>query len=251
MRLLELVAPVFGARCCLLVGEDGTCVAVDVGAGVADRVAEVVGAQGWRPAAVLATHGHADHTWGAGPLAAAWDVPVVLHAADAHRLADPFGTLGPLGRAAHDPTGPLGQALAAAGLAPGAYVAPTRVEPFGDAADARTPDVVLAWGGVRLVARHAPGHTEGATLYLVEVATDGPAGPGGRRAVALTGDVLFAGSVGRTDLPGGDDARMRTTLAEVVATLPPETLVVPGHGPTSTVAAELAANPYLAPYRQA
>jgi len=93
--------------------------------------------------------------------------------------------------------------------------------------------VVLAFGGSRVVARHAPGHTEGSTLYLVD-------------AVAFTGDVLFAGTVGRTDLPGGDGATMARTLREVVATLPPETVVVPGHGPTSDIETELRQNPYLA-----
>jgi len=236
MQVFTVVAPVFAARCSVLVDDDGSCVIIDAGAGVAPAVRDLVATHGLRPTSVLATHGHVDHTWDAGALSAAFDVPVRLHAADAYRLADPFGTLGILGSAPHDPRGPLGQALSAAGLDPAWYVAPARVEPFGAASDARSSDAVVELGGLRIVARHAPGHTEGSTLYLVDDGED---------QLAFTGDVLFAGTIGRTDLPGGDGATMERTLRDVVAALPPETIVIPGHGPTSTMAAELAANPYL------
>ncbi|MEZ0449623.1 MBL fold metallo-hydrolase [Cellulomonas sp. ICMP 17802] len=231
MQVVTIESAVFGARCSVLVGDDGTCVVIDAGAGVTDEVLALVAERGLRPAAVLATHGHVDHTWDAGPLSVALGVPVVLHAADAYRLGDPFGTLG-LGEPTHDPSGPLAQALAAVGIDPHAYVAPPRVDTFGTADGARSADAVLDLGALRVVARHAPGHTEG-SLYLVD-------------ELAFTGDVLFAGTIGRTDLPGGDGATMARTLREVVATLPPSTVVVPGHGPTSDVATELARNPYLA-----
>jgi len=236
MRLMTVVAPVFGTNCYVLVADDATCVIIDPGAGVATQVGTLVREHALVPQAVLATHGHVDHTWDAAELTAALDVPLLLHRADAYRLADPFGTLGPLG--SHGADGPLAQALSSIGAGPGTYTVPARVEPFGGepGPDGRTADVLLELGGIRLVARHAPGHTQGATLYLL--AAEPP--------VAFTGDVLFAGSVGRTDLPGGDPARMAATLAEVVAALPPETVVLPGHGPTSGMQAELAHNPYLA-----
>jgi glyoxylase-like metal-dependent hydrolase (beta-lactamase superfamily II) len=237
MQVITVVAPVFGARCSILVHDDGSCVVIDAGAGVADDVLELVTTRRLRPLAILATHGHVDHTWDAARLSEALDVPVVLHAADAYRLADPFGTLGVLGHAVHDPTGPLAQALAAAGVDPTTYRAPARVETFGAAADPRSADETLELGSLRIVARHAPGHTEGSTLYLVEADDD---------RLAFTGDVLFAGTIGRTDLPGGDQAAMDLTLREVVATLPADTVVVPGHGPTSTIASEVAHNPFLA-----
>ncbi len=232
-----MVAPVFGARCSVVVGAGGSCVVVDAGAGAGEQVRALVERRGLRVRAVLATHGHADHTWDAPALAAAWDAPVVLHAADAYRLVDPFGTLGVLDPR-HDPHGPLAQALAGAGVDLGAWREPARVETFGSASDARSADVLLAWDDVRLVARHAPGHTEGSTLYLVDA--DGAA------PTVLSGDVLFAGSVGRTDLPGGDDATMAATLRDVVAQLPPDAVVLPGHGPATDVRTELATNPYLA-----
>ncbi|MBO3087229.1 MBL fold metallo-hydrolase [Cellulomonas dongxiuzhuiae] len=237
MEILTVVAPVFAARCSVLVADDGACVVVDPGAGAGDQVRRLVVARGLTPRAVLVTHGHADHTWDAPALSRDLDVPVMLHAGDAYRLEDPFGTLGVLDPR-HDPSGPLAQALRAAGVDVASWRSPQRVEPFGAAGSGRTGDVELDLGGVRVVARHAPGHTEGSTLYLVDT---GEADP-----VLLSGDVLFAGSIGRTDLPGGDDAAMAATLRDVVAVLPSSSRVLPGHGPATDVATELATNPYLA-----
>ncbi|MBW0255318.1 MBL fold metallo-hydrolase [Cellulomonas sp. PS-H5] len=250
MRILGLTAPVFAAACYVVAADDGDCVVVDPGGGVADAVRRTVAEHGLRVAGVVATHGHADHVADAGVLAAEAGVPLRLHARDAYRLADPLGTLG-LGAAA-DPgvAGALRSAAAAAGLDPATFgrVDPALVAPFGgegggagDAGTAggtgRTSDVELRLGSVTLLARHAPGHTEGSTLYLLAAGDD---------RVAFTGDVLFAGSVGRTDLPGGDPVAMAATLRDVVGALRPGTHVLPGHGPATRVDAELATNPYLA-----
>ncbi|QJW38447.1 MBL fold metallo-hydrolase [Cellulosimicrobium protaetiae] len=238
-----VVAPVFGTNCTVVSAPGGDCVVVDAGAGVADAVVAHVRSAGLVPRAVLATHGHVDHTWDAAELADRFDVPVVLHAADAYRLADPFGSLehgrtaavaGERGTHRALVSGPLGAALAAAGARPQDYREPARVETFDvPAGEERT----LRWGALGLRAVGAPGHTEGSTLYLV-----GEPGAG----VVLSGDVLFAGSVGRTDLPGGDGATMARTLRDVVGRLDPEWDVLPGHGPATTVARELATNPFLA-----
>ncbi|WP_029287081.1 MBL fold metallo-hydrolase [Cellulomonas sp. HZM] len=237
MEVFSVVSQVFGARSTVVVADDSSCVVVDAGVGVSTEVVAHVEARGLRPVAVLATHGHVDHTWDAAELTRRLDVPLHVHAADEHRLHDPFGTLGSIGGpASHDVGGPLAQAIAASGVDPRAYELPARVETFGTV-QGRDADVVLELGGLVVVARHAPGHTEGSTLYLVEIDGD---------PVAFTGDVLFAGTIGRTDLPGGDDEVMARTLDEVVAALDPATLVVPGHGPTSDMATELRRNPYLA-----
>jgi len=266
MQVLTAVAPVFGTNCYVVVADDGVaCVVVDVGAGIAGRVRDVVTERGLHPVAVLATHGHVDHTWGAAEVAEAYGVPVYLHVADAYRLADPFGTLG-LGDGSG---GPLAQALTAVGLPPGGYRIPTWIETFGSESGSDGGDLDgdlrgdldldlggLLFAGAPLAARHAPGHTQGASLYLI----DGTPGPGsaisfapgegtlasGATCTALTGDVLFAGSIGRTDLPGGDDARMAGTLRHLAATFAPGTLVLPGHGPASRMDLELRRNPYLA-----
>lgn len=234
VELIEVVSPLLGARCTLVVADDGSCVVVDAGGLVADTVTSAVQQRGLRPQAVLATHGHADHTWDAGRLAARLRVPVVLHAADAYRLDDPWGTLGGLGRVVGDADGPLAAELRRLGADPADWSPPAELVLLGrDTAD----DGVLELGGVTLHVRHAPGHTEGSVLYVLDAEGDRP--------VALTGDVLFAGTVGRTDLPGGDPAAMRRTLREVVSTLPPQTVLLPGHGPATDLATELDRNPYL------
>jgi hydroxyacylglutathione hydrolase len=219
LRTIE--APLLGATCNLLVDGSGHVAVVDAGGGVAGRVLRLVEERGWVPAAVLATHGHVDHTWDAGTLCRAWDVPLHVHEADAYRLADPFGTLGPLGPQLRD----------MAGLA--APVDPPRVATFALAPGETAPlDLGL---DETVEALHLPGHTEGSTAYLVDVED---------ASTVLTGDVLFAGTIGRTDLPGGDDAAMAESLRRLAA-LPEPTEVVPGHGPRSTIGAELRTNPYL------
>ena len=272
MDVLTAVAPVFGTNCYLVVADDAvSCVIVDVGAGVAPRVRAIVAERGLRPTAVLATHGHVDHTWGAAEVSEAFGVPLYLHAADAYRLADPFGTLG-LGGAGHDEAGPLAQALTAVGLPPGDYQTPARVETFGPAvhAPASSSGTMpgpalegttlelggLLFAGAPLAVLFAPGHTAGASLFLFDGVPTSVSGlsfvPGEESLVgdasrtALTGDVLFAGSIGRTDLPGGDNAAMGHTLRELVAAIAPATLLLPGHGPATRMDLERRRNPYLA-----
>ncbi len=211
---------------------------VDTGAGTAREVVALVREQGLQPVAVLATHGHVDHTWDAAAVCDELGVPLVLHEADAYRVADPFGTLG-LGASDGSASGPLAQALRGMGIDPRSYREPTRVQTFttrpGVADELEPGDIGLGDLGLRTL--HAPGHTEGSTFYLVEL-TSGPA--------ALTGDVLFAGTIGRTDLPGGDGAAMARTLRDVVPLVAPDARLFPGHGPATSLAAERRSNPFLA-----
>ena len=236
MEIVEITSRVLGARCCVVVA-GGVAVVVDAGAGVTPEVLRVADERRLRIVAVLATHGHADHTWDAGALTARLGVPLLIHAADAYRLDDPFGTLGGLGEAPPGGEAALAQVLRQAGIDPAGYVRPEQVVTFGGppGPDGRSPDEVLERDGVTLVARHAPGHTAGSTIFLL----DEP------EPVALTGDVLFAGTIGRTDLPGGDDRVMARTLREVVEHLPHDARVLPGHGPATDLATELVHNPFL------
>ncbi len=221
-----IVAPFYGTNCYLVVvGPE--CVVVDAGAGVAPEVELLIAAMRLTPRAVLATHGHADHTWDAGPLCARAGVPFVVHADDAYRLDDPLGTI------AFGPGGDgMDAQLRAVGIDPGAYVPPAVVQPI--AAGAAT--TTLRFGAVELTAIHAPGHTEGSTLYAVGTPESG---------ALLTGDVLFAGTIGRYDLPGGDGDAMNRTLGDVIGGLPDEWRVLPGHGPETTMARERRVNPFL------
>jgi glyoxylase-like metal-dependent hydrolase (beta-lactamase superfamily II) len=239
VRILALVAPVFGTSCYLLVADDGACVVVDPGGGAAPLVERAVAEHGLRVVGVLATHGHPDHVWDAAAVAGVAGVPLRLHAGDAAAAIDPLHVLaGGAGPASLAVGGALADALRSAGRDPGAYEVPV-IEVFGEVVPegGRSDDVPLDLGGIRVLARHAPGHTPGSTLYLVEV--DGA-------PVVLTGDVLFAGSVGRTDLRGGDPAVMERTLREVVRALPADAHVLPGHGPATRTDVERRTNPYLA-----
>ncbi len=93
---------------------------------------------------------------------------------------------------------------------------------------------ILPFGGGALTVRHIPGHTPGHVLF-------------GWEMNALVGDCIFAGSVGRTDLPGGDFQALDRSIRERIYTLPPATSLHPGHGPSTTVAEEMTSNPYVRP----
>ena len=101
----------------------------------------------------------------------------------------------------------------------------------------------LELAGLSLAVSHAPGHTEGSVLFSLPGVPTGL--PDEVDRTVLTGDVLFAGSIGRTDLPGGDHAAMLRSLRDVVLPLPDSSLVLPGHGPATSMARERATNPYL------
>ena len=119
-----------------------------------------------------------------------------------------------------------------------------------------TDGMTLSLVGLEIIVNHAPGHTEGSvTFRLPLILADAPiTAPGksemGRAqdpgGVLFSGDLLFAGSIGRTDLPGGDYQTILRSLARVCLTLPDETLVLSGHGPPTTIGEERLANPFLA-----
>jgi len=122
---------------------------------------------------------------------------------------------------------------------------PVRLQHLGepvDHPDAGVDDEELAIAGIRVRVTHCPGHTEGSVMFSLPEAPDGAEDVG---STVLTGDVLFAGSIGRTDLPGGDHAAMRRSLLERVLPLPDDALILPGHGPATMMAVERTSNPFL------
>ena len=212
----------WGTNCYVVATAEGEdCLVVDPGQDSMGPLSDIMRDHRLRPVAVLLTHGHIDHVWSVAPLAAGHDIPAYIHESDRYRLADPAGSSF---SAARD------QLLA---LTKGELelTEPHDVRTFTDHA-------ALDIAGVPLVVAHAPGHTEGSSVFLAER-------DGNRPPVMLSGDLLFAGSIGRTDLPGGDPDEMVQSLRRVVLPLDDDTVVMPGHGQLTTIGQERATNPFL------
>lgn len=197
------------------------CVIVDPGQDSIDSVHEIVREHRLVPAAVILTHGHMDHVWSVAPVSRDFEIPALIHPADRYRLADPAGSSLVAAR----------EQLLAMTKDSLELTEPSDVQLL--PADGAQLEIA----GITLGVRHAPGHTEGSVVFDVPLA-DGP-------DVLLSGDVLFQGSIGRTDLPGGDPHAMDTSLRDVIWPMNDETVVLPGHGEQTTIAAERAANPFL------
>lgn len=227
MLLTGFPAAAFGTNCYVLAPAEGEeCVVVDPGVGVLDDLDDLLRRHRLRPAAVLLTHGHIDHVFSVTPVCQSRGIPALVHAADDYRLDDPLAMLD---------AGLVEMFAAQFGPVP-TWARPDDVRTV-------TDGEILEIAGLSVRVSHAPGHTEGSVLFSLPGAPTGSVAPAS--ATVLSGDVLFAGSIGRTDLPGGDHAAMLRSLREKVLTLPDDALVFPGHGPATTIAQERATNPYL------
>jgi hydroxyacylglutathione hydrolase len=213
-------AGAFAANCYVAAAGAGEeCVIVDPGQDAEAGIEEILAEHRLKPAAVLLTHGHIDHVWSVAPVCGARDIPAFLHPADRDLLSDPAKGF-PLG---------AGQQLFR-GLE---FTEPDDVR---ELTDGLTLDLV----GLSIVVGHRPGHTRGSVTFLSRAEED----------ILFSGDLLFAGSIGRTDLPGGDDTAMAASLRRTME-LPDETIVLAGHGPRTTIGAERHSNPFLSGIRSA
>jgi hydroxyacylglutathione hydrolase len=222
-------AAVAGTNCYVLAPAAGEeCLIIDPGVGVTRQLAEILHEHRLRPAAVLLTHGHFDHVYSVTPVCDSAAVAAYIHVEDQYRLKDPLSAVGPELIAMFE-------------------------QQFGQKSSWREPSDVLTLvdgqsltiAGLDLRVLHAPGHTQGSVMFALPGVPDGIAAEAGVSATVLSGDVLFAGSIGRTDLEGGDGATMNRSLRDVVLPLADDVLVLPGHGPATTMARERATNPYL------
>ena len=215
MLVTGFPAGAFAANCYLVAPAPGEeCVIIDPGQDAERGIEELLARYRLKPVAVLLTHGHIDHVWSVGPVCGAKGIPAWIHPADRGLLADPAS-----GLALN-----VGQEL---------FGGVTFTEP--DDVRELTDGAALELAGVRFTVGHVPGHTPGSVTFR---------GGADDLDALFSGDLLFAGSIGRTDLPGGDHAAMLKSLARTL-TLPDQTVVLPGHGPQTTVGGERRTNPFL------
>jgi hydroxyacylglutathione hydrolase len=218
MLVTGFPAGTFQTNCWLVAAAPGSeALVVDPGQDALGGVEELCRRHHLKPVAALLTHGHLDHVWTVAPLARASGIPAFIHPADRHLLTDPLAGFGPDARAAFG------------GLE---LQEPDEVRELADGQ-------VVELAGLTLQVDHTPGHTPGHVTFRAPP-------EGGRPGELLAGDLVFAGSIGRTDLPGGSIEQMLASLASRFLTLPDETVVLPGHGPTTTVGRERSTNPFLA-----
>ena len=221
MLVTGFPADAFGTNCYVVAAGPGEqCVVVDPGIGVLDQLDAVLAEHRLFPAAVLLTHGHLDHTFSVAPVCGARGITAYVHPADREMLADPAKGL------SMDLTQLFGGRLP--------YTEPEDVAELTDGA-------TLSLAGLELTVDHAPGHTGGSVLFRLP----GAGSSWEAEQICLSGDVLFAGSIGRTDLPGGNTTTMMTSLRDKILPLADDTVVLPGHGPATTIGRERAQNPYL------
>lgn len=189
------------------------CVIIDPGMGALDVVRAEVEKRNWKPEAILLTHGHIDHIRDVAEAAAYWDIPVLIHPEDNFMLANP--TIG---------AAQFSQLFDV-----------DTMQAYTDA-DTYTDGDEVKWGGLNFEVIHAPGHSPGCVMLRASDGSD---------EVVFSGDVLFQGSVGRTDLPGSNPEQMQQSLKNKVLPLADELMILPGHGSASSIGEERATNPFL------
>jgi glyoxylase-like metal-dependent hydrolase (beta-lactamase superfamily II) len=211
-------AGAWGTNCYLVAPAAGEeCVIIDPGHQAAAGVEEALKKHRLKPVAVVLTHGHIDHVASVVPVCGAHDVPAWIHPADRYMMSDPEKAIG---RSIGMPL--MGELTVGE---------PDDVQELSDGA-------LLKLAGLEFGVSHAPGHTKGSVTFRMPEVADVP-------QILFSGDLLFAGSVGRTDLPGGSTAELYESLARVCLPLDDSTVVLSGHGPQTTIGRERAANPYL------
>lgn len=224
MRITSFPAGPLAANCYLLAADGSAeCVVIDTGQQAAAPLRTALTERGLRPTAVLITHGHFDHVASAAEICAEYGVDVYVGGGDVPMLTGQWSAMPDEIRLAMTPLLHAGEDLD--------RMRPDRLTPL---AGRET----LHLAGLTIEVLAIPGHTPGSLAYLLPRE--------GEADIVFTGDTLFRGSIGRTDLPGGSTSLILTSIAEQLLTLADDTIVAPGHGPASTIGAERRGNPFLA-----
>jgi glyoxylase-like metal-dependent hydrolase (beta-lactamase superfamily II) len=206
-------APMYATNCWLIADAPGQeCIIIDPGMpDISHEITAIVAEHHLKPVATLITHGHLDHTFSVKPLADGYGIASYIHSEDREYLLKPQGAHG------------------------AEFIATLDAMTFEEPADTRNlrhGDVIDVLG-MKITAIHSPGHTRGSTMFSIN------------DELLISGDVLFAGSIGRTDLPSGSHDAMIKTLKTRVLPLNDDLRVLPGHGPETTIKFERKNNPYL------
>ena len=213
MLIDSFAAPMYATNGWVIATEPGAeCVVIDPGMpDVSQQLTEILERHNLKPVAVIATHGHLDHTFSIQAIADGYEIPSYIHSEDRAALSNPEKLVSSESQST---------------------LSGMNFSEAKDVRELRNGDVIEIVG-LSLRAIHAPGHTRGSLIF--EVASE----------VLISGDVLFAGSIGRTDLPTGSSKDMEETLRKKVLPLADHLRVLPGHGPETTMAYEKKNNPHL------
>ena len=213
MLVLSYPAPMFATNCWVIAASEGSeCLIVDPGMpDISAEVSMMIEEHKLKPVAALLTPAHLDHTFSIKPLADGYGIPTYIHSEDRRFVAKPEGLHGEQ------------------------FNEQLRGMTFAEPNDVRElrNEQILDLLGMKVKAIHAPGHTKGSLMYLLN------------DEILISGDVLFAGSIGRTDLPTGSHKEMVETLRKKVLPLDDSIRVLTGHGPETTIKFERKNNPYL------
>ena len=213
MFVASFPAPMFATNCWIIAGKPGQeCIIVDPGMpDISHEITAIIEENNLKPVAALITHGHLDHTYSVKPLADGYGIASYIHSEDREYLLKPQGAHG------------------------AEFIATLDAMSFEEPADTRNlrHGDLLEILDMKITAIHSPGHTKGSTMFSIN------------DQLLVSGDVLFAGSIGRTDLPSGSAEAMVKTLKTRVLPLSDDLRVLPGHGPETTIKFERKNNPYL------
>ena len=213
MLVRSFPAPMFATNCWVIAPSEGSeCIIVDPGMpDISHEIEMIIEEHKLKPVAALLTHGHLDHTFSITPLADGYDIPAYIHSEDRRFIADPAGIHGEQFNSQ---------------LQGMNFTEPKKVQELKNGSTVQLLDM-------NITAIHAPGHTRGSLMFTIN------------DEILISGDVLFAGSIGRTDLPTGSAKDMTQTLKSKVLPLSDDLRVLTGHGPETTIKFERKNNPYL------